>query len=396
MVNVDKRIKPAEKQAASATVRRPRNQVLNSSIQQGKKISTKGKNPFTKLNSSKLNCSVIDGKTYEEARKILTSGDDNYEYLWDYFNEYMTKLGDEIGKKVDIGFDVVADDFFNTMADTPDENQFYEKMRALGEQYGEDLDSSLDATDASTDTSAENDTDLDSGCGSENKNDDANTEKLNSSEDDNEIYQVCQAAIANVSLPDGYRYTAPRHSDGGVVMTLSKDVDGQSRWVEKVIVTHDPESGAWEFSAYEPEADLGSNAAGYPETTEEAVAWLTDELETFAEYMVENPPARISRMNSNLNCSEEETKIVTESGNEVSLSDIQIIQDPNTNEIALFIQEDPDEAIPEGFTVIGVASQPALPAVDGEGAVCPECGQDPCVCEGGENLDSSADPRQSC
>lgn len=286
MVNVDKRIKPAEKQAASATVRRPRNQALNSSIQQGKKISTKGKNPFTKLNSSKLNCSVIDGKTYEEARKILTSGDDNYEYLWDYFNEYMTKLGDEIGKKVDIGLDVVADDFFNTMADTPDEGQFYEKMKALGEQYGEDLDSSLDAstdtsadtsvedlnssTDATTDTSAENGTDLDSGCDSE-----------------------------------------------------KQDVD------------------------------------------------------------------------SKLNCSEEETKIVTESGNEVSLSDIQIIQDPNTNEIALFIQEDPDEAIPEGFTVIGVASQPALPAVDDEGAVCPECGQDPCVCEGDENLDSSANPRQS-
>lgn len=100
-----------------------------------------------------------------------------------------------------------------------------------------------------------------------------------------------------------------------------------------------------------------------------------------------------------LNCSEDEAddvKIITESGNEVSLSDIKIIQDPNTNEISLFIKEDEDEEIPEGFTVIATATQAALPAADGEGAVCPECGQDPCVCEGDDNLDSSANPRQSC
>ena len=100
-------------------------------------------------------------------------------------------------------------------------------------------------------------------------------------------------------------------------------------------------------------------------------------------------------MNSELNCSEDEAddvKIITESGNEVSLSDIKIIQDPNTNEISLFIKEDEDEEIPEGFTVIATATQAALPAADE--SVCPECGQDPCVCEGGsegaaEDFDSS-------
>jgi len=77
-------------------------------------------------------------------------------------------------------------------------------------------------------------------------------------------------------------------------------------------------------------------------------------------------------MNSELNCSEDEAddvQIITESGNEVSLSDIKIIQDPNTNEISLFIKEDEDEEIPEGFIVIATATRAALPAADE--SVCP-------------------------
>lgn len=88
-------------------------------------------------------------------------------------------------------------------------------------------------------------------------------------------------------------------------------------------------------------------------------------------------------------------KITTESGNEVSMQDIKIVQNPDTNELAIFIPEDEDETIPEGFSVIGVVVPDTLgsaPAIEG-GDVCPECGQDPCVCEegsedGGE-LDSS-------
>lgn len=81
--------------------------------------------------------------------------------------------------------------------------------------------------------------------------------------------------------------------------------------------------------------------------------------------------------------------ITTESGNEVALSDIKIVQNPDTNELALFVKESEDDEIPEGFVVIADAAQAALPA----GNPCPECGQDPCVCEGageeGEELDSS-------
>lgn len=86
--------------------------------------------------------------------------------------------------------------------------------------------------------------------------------------------------------------------------------------------------------------------------------------------------------------------ITTESGNEVALSDIKIVQNPDTNELALFVKESEDDEIPEGFVVIADAAQAALPA----GNTCPECGQSPCVCEGagetggeeeGEELDSS-------
>lgn len=88
-------------------------------------------------------------------------------------------------------------------------------------------------------------------------------------------------------------------------------------------------------------------------------------------------------------------KITTESGNEVSMQDIKIVQNPDTNELAIFIPEDEDETIPEGFSVIGMVVPDTLgsaPVIEG-GDVCPECGQDPCVCEegsedGGE-LDSS-------
>lgn len=87
-------------------------------------------------------------------------------------------------------------------------------------------------------------------------------------------------------------------------------------------------------------------------------------------------------------------KITTESGNEVSMLDIKIVQNPDTNELAIFIPEDENETIPEGFSVIGMVVPDmvdSVPDIEG-GDVCPECGQDPCVCEstdGGEELDSS-------
>lgn len=91
-----------------------------------------------------------------------------------------------------------------------------------------------------------------------------------------------------------------------------------------------------------------------------------------------------------LNCSAEDpVTITTESGNEVSMQDIKIVQNPDTNELAIFIPEDEEETIPDGFTVIGMVVPDmvdSVPAIEG-GGVCPECGQDPCVCESAEGMD---------
>ena len=88
-----------------------------------------------------------------------------------------------------------------------------------------------------------------------------------------------------------------------------------------------------------------------------------------------------------LNSSEnnEVAMITTESGNEVVLSDIKIVQNPDTNELALFVKENEEDKIPEGFVVVADAAQAALHA----GNACPECGEDPCVCEGDQEIDSS-------
>ena len=176
---------------------------LNSSR---KPVKTAARNPFLrKLNSSKLTGSTFDGKTYDEARNILMSDEYGYDMLWDYFGEYMPKLGEEVGKQVDMQFDETADVFFNTMAECSTEEEFIRKIQEQLQKY-----SSL---------------------------------SMNSSE-------------------------------------------------------------------------KGSSNA--------------------------------------LNCSSgESVTVTTESGNEVSMQDIKIVQNPSTNELALFIPENDEDIIPEGFTVIG-------------------------------------------
>lgn len=274
MVNVNKNIvpgKPVESPAKSkAPARRPRNQELNSSKKPlSGKISTAARNPFLrKLNSSKLAGSTFAGKTYDEARNVLMSDEYGYDMLWDYFEEYMPKLGEEVGKQIDMQNGETADVFFNTMAECSTEEEFIRKVQEQLQKY-----SSL-----SVDSSACSD----------------NTAK------------------------------------------------------------------ALNCSSEEPEGDADGG---------ESVAEGVDASDI---------------------------KITTESGNEVSMQDIKIVQNPDTNELAIFIPEDEEETIPEGFTVIGMVVPDAVgstPAIEG-GDVCPECGQDPCVCEGegseGEGeLDSS-------
>ena len=117
--------------------------------------------------------------------------------------------------------------------------------------------------------------------------------------------------------------------------------------------------------------------------------------EVMEDYLKSTGSLDSSKGSKSLNSStDEETnlddiKITTESGNEVSMQDIKIVQNPDTNELAIFIPEDEEETIPEGFSVIGMVVPDmvdSVPAIEG-GEVCPECGQDPCVCESSEETE---------
>lgn len=94
---------------------------------------------------------------------------------------------------------------------------------------------------------------------------------------------------------------------------------------------------------------------------EEIVGWDgTKIIDDFTPYnladirdrAVESGFAVNSNKKTRMNCSAD-TKITTESGNEISMSEIKVVQNPSTNELALFIPENDEDIIPEGFTVIG-------------------------------------------
>jgi hypothetical protein len=74
-----------------------------------------------------------------------------------------------------------------------------------------------------------------------------------------------------------------------------------------------------------------------------------------------------SSKNQSMNCSEGESgTIYTDSGNEVAITDIKVVQNPETNALALFVPENGDDEIPEGFTVIGdvIATASGAPAIE--------------------------------
>lgn len=73
-----------------------------------------------------------------------------------------------------------------------------------------------------------------------------------------------------------------------------------------------------------------------------------DTLEECKEFIRE-----VLNSSKKLNCSENDVvTITTESGNEVPLSEVKVIQNPSTNELMLYVPENDDDEIPDGFTVV--------------------------------------------
>ena len=501
MVNVNKNIvpgKPVESSAKSkAPARRPRNQDLNSSKKPlSGKISTAARNPFLrKLNSSKLAGSTFAGKTYDEARNVLMSDEYGYDMLWDYFEEYMPKLGEEVGKQIDMQNGETADVFFNTMAECSTEEEFIRKVQEQLQKYSSlSVDSSAcsdNTADESLNSSeiTEDDFEYDeAGSGISTKDYMGYTIYKSIPDEDSgsvgymvydgdypqsfDTLEECKEFIRDTLnsskklnsasgkyQPDNSKGLYPDKAlvNGEGSGTIEDDLPRAKRLFENWLTRAGSAYGiqlhlyTWyladqnygqgdvrrslqvEFTDPEAEGD-NSPVDYYGPNSEDFYKGMTEFLNTqlFPAIKKEEPtvdsvfimggPNGYQEYNLNsskdsskaLNCSSEEPegdadggesvaegvdasdiKITTESGNEVSMQDIKIVQNPDTNELAIFIPEDEEETIPEGFTVIGMVVPDAVgstPAIEG-GDVCPECGQDPCVCEegsedGGE-LDSS-------
>lgn len=343
MVNVNKNIKPGVKAEPAAPKRRPRNQELNSS----KKTLP---DSIRSRRRQKLNCSresVINQLVNEE--QIYTQ--EEAEELIDSFEE---QTGATVVRLATM--DEVENEGGEFWATKDGKTTLW--CRGNGFWY----DSGSIDMNSSVNKAARN--------------------KLNSSIDSHILDPIYDTLYNSATAEEYAKYFEVPVEDVHELTQVVRD-NGYGDVVG--YLTAKPEySDALSFNAIDGAIVLEDGTVGI------VVRDRFHEIVTDIEMLIDNgrlpknldssrKPAQKTRMN----CSAD-IKITTESGNEVSMQDIKIVQNPDTNELAIFIPEDEEETIPEGFTVIGMVVPDAVgstPAIEG-GDVCPECGQDPCVCEG--------------
>lgn len=201
--------------------------------------------------------------------------------------------------------------------------------------------------------------------------DSSKNQSMNCAAGGTDVASIVQAALPNVDVPEGYRFSNPRagQSEGEVVLDLqSVDEAGAPKLVDKIAVASD--HGYW--YCYHPMKDdgiqFGAQNGDLPsnqiETEADAVEWVTAALQNVVDT---NLGGLDSSKNQSMNCSEGDSgTIYTDSGNEVAITDIKVVQNPETNALALFVPENGDDEIPEGFTVIGdvVATASGAPAIE--------------------------------
>ena len=392
MVPVKKKIIAAKApEAAEPQKRRPRNTELNSSKKPlTGKISTAGRNPFVrKLNCSKLVGSTFDGKTYDEARKLLMADELGYEQLWDYFDEYMPKIGQEIGKNVDMQYGETADLFFNTMAECATEAEFVKEVQDKLQEYRDlwldDGNSVNSTTDQSMNCSEELNCDASGISGAQDL-----LQKF--------VEDAASKFHTNLTLewkPYSWKWSPEKKEIQYVIQEHTENSDGDYTMSE---ITGHP-SAVKEFvnsaRTFIQETVIPYLVDNAPEVTRidglfnDGISYLNlGDFNTDApdvdnsDYDEELDSSKNQSMNcsedsdevnpsekdgASVNCSEGESgTIYTESGNEVAITDIKIVQNPQTNALALFVPENGDDEIPEGFTVIGdvIATAAGEPAIE--------------------------------
>lgn len=370
MVNVNKNIVPgksAEKAEEKAPTRRPRNQALNSS----KKFPDSIKN----RRKQKLNCSR------EEAINQLVNEEQIYtqEEAEELIDAFEAQTGAKVERLATIDeVDKYDGEFWATKDGVTKlwcrgNGRWYVK-----EDSTEDPDDNWDFLDSSkkVNSACSDKQDVDSACGDKSDLNSAANEKLD----------------GTITLYDDFAKITEIDVEKLLKERVSKMVPGVDISLEKINDTQIKVSS----DCPEDEATRVKLAIESSDVTK-SVDWKSA-TEEFDSAKDSDEAADSTALNSSAESEEdtdgedaigegsaESATITTESGNEVSISDIQIIQNPDTNELSLFIKEDEDEEIPEGFIVIATATQTALPA----GGACPNCGQEPCVCEDEGELDSS-------
>lgn len=410
MVNVNKPIAKGEGNVQSTPKRRPRNQELNSS----KKTSGQGK--LAALKKRKLNCSVGNiPAEYEPYYEVISEQEfaDTVGTDVDNLREIVAEIENEYNEKV-VGYLTAKTKYADAFVDANIDSGFItESGKVLnGSDEGYIGTGEMEYAAAHVD----DEDSLDSACGD--KADVDSSKELNCdasgiSGAQDLLQKFVEDAASkfrtNLTLewkPYSWKWSPekkeiqyviheqPEDEDGDYTMSaitrspsaVEEFADSVKTFIQQTVIPYlvdnapevDRIHGLFDDgSSY---LQLGDFSTGAPDTDS------NDYDEEFDSSCGDKVDADSSKK---LNCDAEgdaegDAKITTESGNEVSISDIQIIQNPDTNELSLFIKEDEDEEIPEGFVVIATATQAALPAGD----ICPNCGQEPCVCEEGE-LDSS-------
>lgn len=336
MVNVNKNIKPGVKAKHAAPKRRPRNQALNSS----KKLSGQGK--LAELRKQKLNCStgrlpaeyVPYYKVVSEQEFADTVGTDV-----DTLREIVAEIEVEYGENV-VGYIIAKDEYGDAFVEANIESGFItESGRVLNGSNEGYIDSS----------EMKNAAQVNAGLNSSRT---AKKTRMNCSSIDSHILDPIYDTLYNSATAEEYaNYFEVPVEDVNELAQVVRD-NGYGDVVG--YLTAKPEySDALRFNAIDGAMVLEDGTVGI------VVRDRFHDIVTDIEMLIDNgrlpknlDSSRKSAQKTRMNCSAD-TKITTESGNEISMSEIKVVQNPSTNELALFIPENDEDTIPEGFTVIG-------------------------------------------
>lgn len=322
MVNVNKNIVPgksaesAAKTDPQATARRPRNQELNSSKKQS------GQDRLAALRKQKLNCSAGN----------IPAG---YEQYYQVISEQ--EFSDTVGSEVDNLRGIVADI----------EDEYGEKIvgyiKAKPEYNADLIDANLDVGFITESGGILNGAD-NSYIGLDEVKRAVTGHEMNSSREGVEYTAYSKANLSSLEEEWGY-------GTGELVDLVN---DGERQIGGKFLGISDDQYFVFEEDG-KPVAYEQSHDRWFPvDSSCKTSSKDTTDMDS-------------SKNRKRMNCSTD-TKITTESGNEVSMQDIKIVQNPDTNELAIFIPEDEEETIPEGFIVIGMVIPDAVggtPAIEG-------------------------------